>query len=166
MTTAYAEAQSAGDLNAVVIGWSDSTGNVTSVTDSQGNAYQLAAATTHGNGVSQAIYYAKDITAATAASNKVTVKFDTAVSFADIRVLEYSGLDRTSPLDVTHSAAGTSASANSGSATTAFASELALGTGATTGGFGGPGIRIHQPDRDQPGCRHRPGSRCAGGRLL
>src|SRR5205823_13016363 len=83
------------------------------------------------NGVSQAVYYAKNIAAAGA--NTVTVTFDKAVSYADIRILEYGGLDRTSPLDVSKSAAGTGSTANSGAATTTFATELILGAGTTTG---------------------------------
>ena len=100
-----AKTQVAGDLNAVVVGWNEAAGNVSSVTDSAGNAYQLAAPTVRGSGLSQAVYYAKSIGGAAAGANTVTVKFDKAVTFADIRILEYGGLDRTSPLDVSRSAA-------------------------------------------------------------
>ena len=40
----------------------------------------------------------------------MTVAFNQAAAFVDVRVLEYSGLDTTSPLDVTAGAAGTGTS--------------------------------------------------------
>ena len=149
----YAKAQVAGDLDAVVVGWNEATGNVTSVTDSAGNAYQAAAPTTRGTNLSQAVYYAKGIAGAAAGANTVTVRFDKAVAFADVRVLEYGGLDRTSPLDVTHAAAGNTSPANSGAATTNFATELLLGAGTTDSTFTGPGTGytnrvITSPDGD------------------
>jgi glucose/arabinose dehydrogenase len=153
VATTFTMAQVVGDLNAVVVSWNETTGNITSVTDSAGNVYQVAAATTRGTGLSQAVYYAKGIAAAAAGANTVTVKFDKAVAFADVRVLEYSGLDPTSPLDVTHSAVGSTTPANSGPATTNFATELLLGAGTTTSSFSGPGTGytsrvITSPDGD------------------
>ena len=47
-------------------GWNDATSTITAVTDSAGNAYQVAAPIARGNGLSQAIYYAKNIKAAAA----------------------------------------------------------------------------------------------------
>ena len=38
----YTAAQTAGDLNVVVVGWNDSTATVSSVTDSKGNVYTRA----------------------------------------------------------------------------------------------------------------------------
>ena len=38
----FTSAQTAGDLNVVVVGWNDSTSSVSSVTDTKGNVYQLA----------------------------------------------------------------------------------------------------------------------------
>jgi hypothetical protein len=55
VATAFAQAQTAGNLNAVAIGWFDSTGNITSVSDSAGNTYQVGAPTFRGNGFSQAV---------------------------------------------------------------------------------------------------------------
>jgi hypothetical protein len=97
----------------------------------------VAVATFRGSGLSQAIYYAKGI--AGAGSNTVTVRFDKAVTYADVRILEYGGLDQTSPFDVGRSAAGSSATADSGTATTSVAGELVVGAGTTTGCFGGAG---------------------------
>ena len=42
VTVAYTSAQVAGDTNILAIGWNNTTSNITSVTDSAGNMYQLA----------------------------------------------------------------------------------------------------------------------------
>ena len=83
-------------------------------------------------GLQQSIYYAKNIAAA---SNTVTVNFNQAAAYPDVRILEYSGLDPTSPLDVTAAAAGNGTSASSGSATTTSANELIFGAGNTAHDF-------------------------------
>src|SRR6202041_2841118 len=124
VTVVYPARQTAGDLNVVVMGWNDSTSNVTSVSDSSGNSYILAVGPTTVTGLSQSIYYAKDIVSG---SNTVTVTFNPAAGNPDIRILEYAGLDTVSPLDVTAAAAGNSSSASSGPATTTATSELILG---------------------------------------
>ena len=62
VSVTYAKAQTAGDLNIVVVGWNDSTAEISSVKDSQGNAYILAVGPTVQSGLAtQAIYYAKNI---------------------------------------------------------------------------------------------------------
>ena len=98
----------------------------------------------------QAIYYAKNIAAG---SNTVTVAFNQAAPFVDMRILEYSGLDQTSPLDVTAGAAGTGTAANSGAATTTSANELIFGAGYTVSTYTGAGTGftariITTPDAD------------------
>ena len=106
VTVTYTGAQAVGDTNILAIGWNNTTSNITSVTNSAGNTYHLAIPTARGGGTSQAIYYAKNIQAAAAGANTVTVTFNTSTPFVDIRALEYSGLDPVNPFDV-----GTSASA-------------------------------------------------------
>ena len=70
----YTSAQTAGDLNVVVVGWNDTTVTVSSVTDSEGNVYTRAVGPTVLSGqLSQAIYYAKNILGAAANTNTVTV---------------------------------------------------------------------------------------------
>ena len=81
----YTGAQTAGDTNILAIGWNNATSNITSVTDSAGNTYQLAVPTARGSGVSQAIYYATNIKAAAAGTNTVTATFNTATPYVDIR---------------------------------------------------------------------------------
>jgi len=67
-------AQVAGDLNVVVVGWNDSTVVVKSVADNSGNTYTLGVGPTVISGsLSQSIYYAKNIAAAAAGANSVTV---------------------------------------------------------------------------------------------
>ena len=104
-TVSYLQAQTAGDLNVVAIGLNNSTSTVTSVTDSAGNVYQLAAPLTSRGALSQAIYYAKNIKGA-APNNVVTVQFSSPVPYPDVRVAEYSGLDTANPLDTSASAGG------------------------------------------------------------
>jgi len=82
----YTAAQLAGDLNVVVGGWNDSTATVSSVVDSEGDAYIRAVGPTVVAGaLSQSIYYANDIVAAAAGTNTVTVTFSTAAVYPDIR---------------------------------------------------------------------------------
>ena len=82
----YTTAQTAGDLNVVAIGWSDSTSTVSSVTDSKNNIYLVAAGPTTKSGNStQVIYYAQNIAAAAAGANTVTVTFSTSVAYPDVR---------------------------------------------------------------------------------
>src|SRR5262245_11874324 len=153
VTVSYVSAQSAGDTNILVIGWNDATSNIRSVTDSAGNVYELAVPTARGSGISQAIYYAKNIKAATAGANTVTVTFDAPTPFIDIRALEYSGLDLVNPFDVGSSASGSGTSASSGSVTTTAGRELIIGAGTTTGGFSTAGTSftsriVTTPDLD------------------
>jgi outer membrane protein assembly factor BamB len=135
VTVPYTKAQGAGDLNAIAIGFDDSTSTITSVTDSAGNTYQLAAPLTRGTGMSQAIYYAKNIKSAAAGANTVTVQFAGAVPFADVRVAEYSGLDTSNPLDTTASASGSGTTVSSGNLTTTAATEVIFGAGYTSSLF-------------------------------
>ncbi len=136
VTVTYPAAQSAGNLNIVVVGWNDAASAVQAVTDNHGNTYSLAIGPTIGTGLTQAIYYAKNIIGG---STTVTVTFNQAAAYPDIRVLEYSGIDPVSPLDVTAGAAGNSATANSGSATTRTTNELIFGANMVATLTQGPG---------------------------
>jgi len=125
----YTAAQTLGNLNVVVVGWNNSTSTVSSISDSRGNVYAPAAGPVVQSGTSsQAIYYAKNISAAAAGANTVTVTFNVAAAFPDIRIAEYSGLDTVNPLDVSVGAQGTTTStSNSGSVTTTSANDLLVG---------------------------------------
>ena len=150
VSVTYTLAQSAGNLNVVAVGWNDATSTVSAISDSRGNTYTLAIGPTTGTGLRQSIYYAKNIVAG---SNTVTVTFNQAAAFVDVRALEYSGLDTANPLDVAAGAAGTGILANSGVMTTTSASELIFGAGMTSTHFTGPGSGfisriITNPDAD------------------
>jgi hypothetical protein len=146
----YPLGQTAGNLNIVAVGWNDTTSTVNSVKDSRGNSYELAIGPTTGTGLRQSIYYAKNIAGG---SNTVTVTFNRAAAFVDVRILEYSGLDTSSPLDATAGAADRGTSPSSGSATTTAANELIFGAGTTDNQFTGAGSEftsriITTPDAD------------------
>jgi Chitobiase/beta-hexosaminidase C-terminal domain/Fibronectin type III domain len=154
VSVAYASAQSAGDLNVVIAGWNDSTATVTGVTDSSGNSYSLAVGPTVQSGVAtQSIYFAKNIRPAAAGANVVKVQFSVAARFPDIRILEYRGVDPTSPFDVAVAATGNSSSSSSGALTTTNANDLIVAgnvvqTGTTAAGSGFTRRVITSPDGD------------------
>src|SRR5207249_8251118 len=78
VTVPFTAAQTAGNFNIVVVGWNDVTHSVASMSDSKGNAYSVAVGPTanaNGGGLTQTIYYAKNIAAAAAGANTVTVTF-------------------------------------------------------------------------------------------
>jgi fibronectin type 3 domain-containing protein len=137
---AFPGAQTVGSLNVVGIGWNDATSQVISVTDTWGNLYtQALAPTVQAGARSHVIYYAKNIVAAP--SNSITVTFSTAVSYPDLRIAEYRGIDPLTPVDGGKGAFGTGTTANSGTLTTTVANALLVGatyvetitTGAGTG---------------------------------
>ncbi len=134
VTVKYTAAQTAGNLNVIAVGWNDTSAAVTSVTDTSGNPYLLAVGPIMSPGaITQSIYYAKSITGAAAGANSVKVTFNKAASFADIRILEYAGIDPTNPVDVTAGATGTAGTSNSGAATTTNANDLLFGANMTWG---------------------------------
>jgi hypothetical protein len=154
VTATYTAAQGAADLNVVIVGWNDTTSSVASVTDSLGNTYALAVGPTAVSGfLTQSIYYLKNIGGAAAGGNTVTVTFNQAAAFPDIRILEYSGVDTTSPVDVTASGSGNSNSAATNSVATTNASDLILGADTIYTFTSGPGSgfisrTITSPDGD------------------
>jgi Putative Ig domain len=154
VTVAYLQAQTAGNLNVVVVGWSDVTAKINSVTDSKGNAYALAVGPTIQSGTAtQAIYYAKNIAAAAANANTLTVTFNAAANYPDIRIAEYSGIDPLAPVDVVAAAQGNGPTSNSGAVATGNANDLLVGANLVQTGTTGPGSGytsrvITSPDGD------------------
>jgi len=131
--------QTAGNLNVVIIGWNDTTATVSSVTDTEGNTYTIAAPLLTGGGLSQAIFFAKNIAGEASNPNGVTVTFSQAAAAPDVRVLEYKGLDITNPVDVTAGAVGTSNLADSGACTTTTPTELVVAGATVSSNITGPG---------------------------
>jgi hypothetical protein len=147
VSVTYPSAQTLGDMNIVVVGWNDTTSAVQSVKDSTGNTYYLAAGPTAGSGLTQSIYYASNILSG---SNTVTVTFNQAAAYPDVRVLEYKGV---STLDTTAGANGNSSAPNSGAATASVANELIFGadmifTTTKAAGSGFTSRIITSPDSD------------------
>jgi chitodextrinase len=148
------KAQGAGNLNVVVVGWNDTAAAIASVADAKGNVYTRAVGPTAQTGqLSQAIYYARNILAAAANTNSVTVQFTVPAVYPDIRVLEYAGLDPVNPVDVTAAAAGISSSSSSGAVTTTNANDLIFGANTVATGTVAPGAGYTQrmvtiPDGD------------------
>jgi len=150
VSVAYPSPQTAGNANLLAIGWNDDTNHITAVSDTAGNAYSVALATFHGNGMSQAIYLAPAISGGT---NSVTVRFDHPAVYLDLRATEYSGLAPTNTFDAGASDTRVGASASSGPVTARLANELLFGAGMTAGGFADAGdgftVRvITSPDSD------------------
>jgi hypothetical protein len=154
VSVTFTAAQTAGDLNVVVVGWNDTTAAVKTVTDKSGNTYTLGVGPTLVNGsLSQSIYYAKNSRAAAAGANIVTVTFSVAAKSPDIRILEYSGADPNNPVDVAAAGNGNSASSSSGSATTTNPTDLLFGATYVITTTAGPGSGFTQrlltmPDGD------------------
>ena len=125
---AFSKANTAGDLIVVYVVW-DNSGSAT-VSDTRGDAYTAATARqTWGNGWSAQVFYASSIAGG---SNTVKATFGSAItSFGLLYLHEYSGLAATSPVDVSASAVGTSASMSSGAVTTAQANDLLFAAGAS-----------------------------------
>src|SRR5262249_28081439 len=92
VTVKYPAAQTAGNTNTIAIGWNPATGSVASVVDSAGNPYQQAAPVKTSTGLSQTIWYAKNIRAAAANTNTITVTLSGSQPFVDLRAAEYSGV--------------------------------------------------------------------------
>ena len=136
VAVSYLNPQTAGNLNIVTVGWGDNTSLISSITDTNGNTYTRAVGPTSTTDLQQSIYYAKNIVGG---SNTVTVEFNQAAAYPDVRILEYSGLDPTSPLDVTAAGTGTGSAANSGSATTTSPNELIFGAGNSAHNFSAAG---------------------------
>src|SRR5467141_955394 len=79
VSVTFTAAQAAGDLNVAVVGWNDDTATVSTVIDKSGNTYTRAVGPTVLTGsLSQSIYYARNIKAAAAGANSITVTFSTA----------------------------------------------------------------------------------------
>src|SRR6266567_1805743 len=85
VTSTYPSLQTQGNLNVIIIGWQGGGNSLASVTDTQGNTYTQALLN-HTTGLSQALYYAKNIQGGS--SNIVKATFaQGAASAPDLMVL-------------------------------------------------------------------------------
>lgn len=99
-----------------------------SITDTQGNHFvSVSAPVNWGNGYRAEVFYATNIAAG---ADTVKATFATpATIFGVIYAHEYSGISATYPVDVIASASGSSATLNSGVATTTSANDLIFAAG-------------------------------------
>jgi len=139
VSATYSAAQSAGDLNVVVIGWSDTTASISSITDSGGNVDVRATTGVSAGNCTESVYYAKNISSASAGGDTLTVTFNTSALYPDLRILEYSGIDTSNPLDVAVTANGTGDNTAAGPVTTTSANDLLIGANFVSGGFAAVG---------------------------
>ncbi|MBV8212871.1 MAG: hypothetical protein JOZ08_06550 [Verrucomicrobia bacterium] len=93
MTVVYTDAQQAGDVNVVIVGWLNSFTQNIYVTDTNNNAYTVAYPMTSSSDgqLWEQIYIARNILPALPRANTVTVKFSSNIT-SDVRALEYSGV--------------------------------------------------------------------------
>ena len=126
LSTTFNSSTQPGNTIVVYVIWSNA-GSV-ALTDSCGNAFaSVSGPLSWGGGYSAQIFYATNIVGGT---DTVTAAFRTSVtSFGVIYVHEYAGISAVSPIDVTSSASGSSATLNSGAAITTSANDLIFGAG-------------------------------------
>src|SRR5207245_10961927 len=86
VTSSYPSTQTQGDLNVVIIGWQGGGNSVANVTDTLGNTY-TPVLQNHSTGISQAMYYAKNIQGGS--NNIVKATFASNAASPDLIVLEY-----------------------------------------------------------------------------
>ncbi len=127
-----------GNLNAVAVSW-QSAGVVKTISDSDGNTYQVAVPSTSSVDLGHAIYFAKNINGGLT-PNVITVATlavaaDSAANDPDVAVVEFSGLDTTAPLETINQANGNSASLNSGNVITTTARSVLFASAVLDYGF-------------------------------
>src|SRR5437870_3269775 len=138
VTSSYPNIQTQGNLNVVIVAWQGGGNSIAHVTDSLGNTYTQILQN-HTTGLSQALYYAKNINSGV--NNTVKATFaQGAASAPDLIVLEYKNVDTQNPLNATHAQSGTGTlTPSSGQAANITAGELLVGAGMTSKLFTAPG---------------------------
>ena len=127
---AFTQAQSAGDIIVVAVGWYDTSYKVNKVTDSAGNSYKLAAGPeTVGQDLSESLYYALNIAASPA--NKILVTFSGAAQSVDLRAAEYAGVTAFDKSSTNSNSSGTTGDTGS-AATPGTPPELLVVVGITS----------------------------------
>jgi len=111
-----------GDLIMVAVEYTGTLA-ATPVTDTLGNTFTHTgtAMTSHGS-KKTTVYYAKNITGGGA--DAVTVSFTAATAVSEVYITEYSGINTTSPIDVTANATGSSSGTASASGTTTVPGDI------------------------------------------
>jgi hypothetical protein len=124
LTLSFAANTFAGDL--ILVGFDFSAGTTpSSVTDSQGNTFTpVGTQLPSPAGAQSVVYYAKNIKGG---ADTVTVTISANATFIELYLTEYSGIDRTNPIDAQAGASGGAGPVSSGNATTNFAGDVIYG---------------------------------------
>jgi len=131
----FGQAQTAGNLIVLAVGWQDASSKISKVSDLAGDTFQLAtgAVKSVGTALSQSIYYATNIAASL--SNTITVAFTAIPQKVDLRAMEYSGV---SAFDTASGLNDVGVAANSGTATPSGSPpELLVAAGITSQKYSG-----------------------------
>ncbi len=126
---AFGQPNTSGNLIVVYVVWSNA--GAVNVSDTNGNTYAPAAPVTRWNksAWSSQVFYARNVAGG---ANTVRATFGNSIaSFGIAYIHEYSGIDRTNPLDVSSAAIGSTSSMSSGSATTTNPRSLLFGAAAS-----------------------------------
>jgi len=132
VSVAFPLTQHGGDLAIVVVEWRGGP-QLSAIYDSAANAYAPAVGPAGNASMEQAVFIAPSIVAQLPGQNTVQVTFGGSAAFAEVRIVEYAGLDPASPLDgaSTQNGGGT-ATADSGSVTTMHAHDLLVASATST----------------------------------
>jgi hypothetical protein len=139
----------AGDLIVVAAGWTSSTVDAVSVTDSRGNGYAKIVGPTRSGAEAQSLYLAQGVAGGT---TTVTAVLSGAAAYPDLRAAEYAGVDTVNALDAA-AAAGGSSNSSSTSIRPSAPGELLVAanrvaTRTVTAGSGWTSRVITNPDGD------------------
>lgn len=99
--TAALPTQDAGDSLIAVVSWTNNTGTVMAMTDTQGNTWTSAAPVDHSGQLSLQIWWTANIAAG---GNQVTAMISNNVNAPKLRLFEYAGLAKVAPVDGTSTA--------------------------------------------------------------
>lgn len=160
-TVVFSLAQTAGNLNVVVLTFSDAspalTATVDSVVDSAGNTYTAAIPlfsrynAAAGVTLGLAVYYAPNIVNSNVGDNTVTVTLTGSEPNFAIDAFEYFGPDLVAPLDRTRTNSGdiqtTTAMTSLVASATTFPNEVVLGIGASLTGVSAEGSGFNLKDK-------------------
>ncbi|HUA60037.1 MAG TPA: putative Ig domain-containing protein, partial [Verrucomicrobiae bacterium] len=123
LAVAFSAKTAAGDL--ILVSFDFNTTTPSSITDSQGNTFtEVGSQLTTPAGARSRVYYAPNIKGG---ADTITIKLAAKSSFLEVYLTEYSGVNKTSPIDVQAGASGSAGAVSSGSATTTATGDMIYG---------------------------------------
>jgi hypothetical protein len=137
LSLAFPAGTVAGDLIMVAFDF-DENSTPSSVTDSQGNVFiEVGSQLTSPGGSRSRVYYAKNIKGG---PDTVTINLSASSPWIELYLTEYSGVDKTNPIDAQAGSSGNAGAVSSGIATTTVAGDViygyCVGDSACTAGSG------------------------------